>query len=140
MPLGAGELEVDAGAAVAVGELDLRAGPIAYLSPHSISATSTGYRSSPFWVSRYSCRARWPRSWYGTRYSIPSATRRESRSLSTWRGAWVRRRMSSNRRTPLNASRSIRNVHLSPMSLTAAAIVQLVSSYSRIQGRAMVAC
>jgi hypothetical protein len=29
---------------------------------------------------------------------------------------------------------------LSPMSLTAAAIVQLVSSYSRIHGRAMPAC
>ena len=60
--------------------------------------------------------------------------------LPTALGARVRRCISSNRRTPLNASRSTRKVHFSPIRPTAAPIVQLVVSYSRIQGRAMTAC
>ena len=51
-------------------------------------------------------------------------TRRPSRSLSTWRGAPVRRCMSSKRLIPLNASRSTMNVHFSPTADSAAAIVQ----------------
>ena len=64
VPVRAGELELDAGSPQSrwVSCTCGPAGPAAYLSPHSISATSTGYRSSPFWVSRYSCRLRWPRS------------------------------------------------------------------------------
>ncbi len=37
-------------------------GPTAYWSPQAISATSTGYRSRPLSVSRYSSRLRWPLS------------------------------------------------------------------------------
>ena len=88
----------------------------------------TGNRSMPFSVSRYSLRRRWPGSWYGALRRMPSETRCASRWLSTCRGAPVRRCMSSKRRTPLNASRSTRNVHFSPTIPSAAAMLQFAVS------------
>ena len=60
----AGQLQPHGLPAVAVAEQDRGlSGPAPYRSPHCISPTSTGNRSRPFAVSRYSCLLRWPAFW-----------------------------------------------------------------------------
>lgn len=98
----------------------------AWRSPQCISATSTGDRSRPAGVSRYSDRG--GRSWYRTFSRTPCSTRRASRSARRLRAIPRSRWSASKRRIPRNASRRMSRVHRSPITSSVDAIEQVSTS------------